>query len=109
MKKAAPTGNSLIHNQNKDTNYLPQLQKVHEYFEQNLASRLMCSEATGIRISNVCWLVDMLFDGDEIKLCRKDYCQISGELVQFLSCNREYWPEELEIQLSLFDERRAER
>lgn len=109
MKKAAPTGNSLIHNQSKDNNYLPQLQKVHEYFEQNLASRLMCSEAIGIRISNVCWLVDMLFDGDEIKVCRKDFCHISGEFVQFLSCNRDFWPVEFETQLSLFEEGRADR
>ena len=81
-----------------------QLKRVREYFDQNVSSMLMCSESLGIRISNVCWLADMLFDSNEIKVVRKDYCSISGELVQFLTCNKDLWPEEDSTQLSLFSE-----
>lgn len=95
-------------NQYKNNDFLSLFQQVREYFDQNLASRWMCSYATDIRISNVCYLVGMLLDSGEIKVCKKDRCVISGELVQFLSCDREYWPEELETQLSLFEERRAD-
>jgi hypothetical protein len=81
-----------------------QLHRVKQYFDRNASSRLMCSESLGVRISNVCWLVDMLFDSNEIKVVGKDYCAISGELVQFLSCNRDLWPEEDSMQLKLFEE-----
>jgi len=83
-----------------------QLRLVREYFDQNVSSRLMCSESLGIRISNVCWLVDMLFDSSEIKVVKKNYCSVSGELVQFLTCDKDLWPEEDSTQLNLFSERR---
>ena len=81
-----------------------QLKQVKEYFDLNVSSRLMCSESLGIRISNICWLADMLFGLNQIKVVKKDYCSVSGELVQFLSCDKDLWPEEDSTQLNLFEE-----
>lgn len=100
-KSPATTGKGKHKRCSKDTNYLSQIEQIKQYFETNTASRLTCSEFIGIRISNICWLVDMLFDSEDIQVVRKDYCSVTGELVQFLSCDPEQWPEQHTKQLTL--------
>lgn len=80
---------------------LSQLRVVSNYWRKNLASRYMAATATGIPIQNVCRYVEMLKANNSIAVVRKDYCKISGELVEYLSTKKELFPKD--YQLKLFD------
>lgn len=80
--------------------YLPQLRKVRNAFYDEPKSRFMVAIETGVPIQNVCRLVDMLRDDNNIAIAKKGCCEISHELVEFLTTNPEDFPED--NQLTLF-------
>ncbi len=84
-----------------ENSYYTQLKTVSNYWESNIASRYMVSIATGIPIQNICRYVDMLKAVNSIAIIRKDYCKITGELVEYLTTNKELFPHN--PQLKLFD------
>ncbi len=105
MKKAALNSYSPNHfNQSKDSKYLPQFEMTKSYFEQNTASRFMCAVDTGIPIQNVCRYTGKLLEQFEIQVVRKDFCRISGEMVEYLSCDRKQWPKDLQMQFPFWKE-----
>lgn len=59
----------------------------------------MAAISTGIPIQNVCRYVDMLRKQNAIAILRIDKCQISGEFVEFLSCNSELFPKSKQLNL----------
>ena len=79
--------------------HLSQLRMVCKYWKKYTASRYMVSKATGIPIQNICRFVDMLKATNSIALIRKDYCTISGELVEYLSTNTDLFPDNLQMRL----------
>lgn len=85
--------------QGKDNQYASQLQVVREYFKVKTASRYMVAIETQVPIQNVCRYVDMLKSNNSIALVRKDYCRISGELVEFLSTNPELFPKDSQLKI----------
>jgi hypothetical protein len=100
MKKSPTSISRADYRQFKDNHFISQLQMIREYFENNMASRLLCSVAAGIRISIICYLVGMFFDSEDIQVVRRDYCYVTGELVQFLSADPEQWPKNQNRQLT---------
>jgi len=94
--------NSLHADNCKDTKYLTQYHIVRQFLYQNIASRYMVAIYTGVPIQNVCRYVDMLRKRNTISIVRIDKCQISGEMVEFLSTNPDNFPKE--NQLFLWDE-----
>ena len=84
-----------------ENKHLSQLRILSSYWRKNLASRYMAATATGVPIQNVCRYVDMLKASNSIAIVRKDYCKITGELVEYLSTNKELFPKD--HQLKLFD------
>lgn len=83
-----------------NTKHITQLKKVSDYWQLRTASRYMVSIATDIPIQNICRYVDMLKATNSIAVIKKDYCSISGELVEYLSTNKDIFP--LSNQLELF-------
>lgn len=102
MKDQHHHSTSLSDQQSKGNKYISQLQQIKGYFKTNTASRFMCAIDCHIPIQNVCRLVNILFKCNDIAVIRKDICRITGELVQYLSCNRSLFPE-IPEQLNLFD------
>ena len=82
--------------------HLTQYKTVKLYLYYNIASRYMVAIFTGIPIQNVCRYVDMLRKTNSIAIVRIDKCQISGEMVEFLSTNPDNFPND--NQLRLWDE-----
>lgn len=77
----------------KDNQYFDsQLKQATSYLEKNIASRFMVAVDCQIPVQNVCRYVDKLFKSDDIAVIRKDHCRITGEIVEFLSCNRSLFP-----------------
>ena len=83
-----------------ENKHISQLRAVAHYWKTNTASRYMVAKATGIPLQNICRYVDMLKTSNSIAIIKKDYCQISGELVEYLSTNEEVFP--MQNQLKLF-------
>jgi len=83
-----------------ENKHISQLRSVVQYWKTNTASRYMVAKATNIPLQNICRYVDMLKTSNSIAIIRKDYCQISGELVEYLSTNEEVFP--FQNQLKLF-------
>jgi len=79
--------------------YTTQLKKVREYLRQTTASRYMAAIDTGIPIQNICRHVEMLKSTNSIAVVRKDYCRITGELVEYLSTNPDNFPKDLQLCL----------
>lgn len=100
-KSRATTGNGSHKRCNKDNHNITQLIQIRNYFFENNASRFMAAIDTGIPIQNVCRYVEMLFKTDSIAIIKKDKCRVSGEHVEFLSCNSELFPKS--NQLTLFE------
>ena len=94
-------GKSLHSEYAKDNKYTSQLQKLESHYLRNTTSRYMASVATGIPLQNVCRYVDMLFKSESIQVIRKDKCLISGEWVEFLSCDAKLFVKS--TQLNLFE------
>ena len=83
----------------KGNHFDNQLKVLEQYFKENTVSRYMAAIDTGIPIQNVCRYIAMLYDMDLIAVIRKDKCQISGEIVQFLSTNPELFPNDNQLKL----------
>lgn len=100
------TGNQNT-NQSKDNQIIDyskcnsQLETIRKFFEISPASRFMCAVTTGIPIQNVCRLAGMLFEAGDIAVIKYDRCAITGQTVQFLSCDRSLFPK-IPVQLDLF-------
>ena len=82
-----------------DNQYGTQLKTVREYLSRHSASRFMIAVFTGIPIQDVCRHVDTLIKLDLLRVVRKDRCEISGMLGEFLSCNPDLWPKDLQLKL----------
>ncbi|MFW5886368.1 MAG: hypothetical protein ACOCUL_01300 [Bacteroidota bacterium] len=83
----------------KDNHFASQLRITRDYFTAKTASRYMAAIETGIPIQNVCRYVDMLRKQDAIAILRIDKCAISGEYVEFLSCNADLFPKSKQLKL----------
>jgi DNA-binding transcriptional regulator LsrR (DeoR family) len=83
-----------------ENKHLSQLKTVAEYWKENTASRYMVAKATGIPLQNICRYVEMLKGSNSIAIIRKDYCTITGELVEYLSTDKNIFP--FDNQLELF-------
>lgn len=89
---------------NKDSKFIAQMKRVELYFQEFTASRWMASIETGVPLQNVCRYVEMLSKENKIAVIRFDKCRISGEIVQFLSCNPELFPKELQLKFTYWNE-----
>ncbi len=93
MKKGPHYQSKILYSSHsKGTIYPSQLQITQKYFEDHTVSRFMAAVATGIPIQNICRYVDSLFKSDDIAIIRKDHCRITGEIVEYLSCNKSLFP-----------------
>jgi len=79
--------------------YSSQLQIVREYLRKKTASRYMTAIDTEIPIQNVCRYVEMLKSSNSIAVVRKDYCRISGEMVEFLSTDPDKFPQDSQLKI----------
>ena len=82
-----------------DAKYDSQLQKVYHYWKSTIASRYMIAIATDIPIQNICRHVEILKTTGQIAIVSKDYCAITGELVEFLSTDENNFPPDNQLKL----------
>ncbi len=85
--------------ENKSTKYLAQIKRFELYLQENTASRFMAAIDTGLPIQNCCRFVDMLKEQNAIAIVKKDKCQITGEIVEYLSTNPALFPKEKQLKL----------
>jgi len=84
--------------------FIAQLKRCELYFKENTASRFMASVETGIAIQNICRYCDMLMRSGNMALVRYDVCRISGEVVQFLSCDENKFPKDYQLKFPFWNE-----
>jgi len=85
--------------QDKNTKYETQCRTVSSFLYKNIASRYMTAIYTGVPIQNVCRYIDLLKKQNSICIVRIDKCQISGEMVEFLSTNPDNFPKCNQLKL----------
>jgi hypothetical protein len=88
-----------MNNDNKDTLKLAQLKRFELYLRDNTASRYMVAVDTGLPIQNCCRFVDMLKAINAIAVVRHGKCQITGEIVEYLSTNPTLFPKDTQLKL----------
>ena len=92
----------ISHSSNgKDTNYLPQLQRVYESFFEQPKTRLQVAFDEGTFQGNLCWHVRKLRKSNKIVVVKKGHCKVTGYLAEYLTTNPEYFPKQR--QLNLFE------
>ena len=75
------------------TNYsIDQTKKILAELREQPASRRMVSEMTKIFIGSVCWSVSDLIKNGYCFILKKARCEISGRLVEYLSCDQNLKP-----------------
>ena len=79
--------------------YQSQLRTVSHYLYHNTASRFMTAIETDIPIQNVCRYVDMLRKHGHIAVVRHDRCEVSGEVVEYLTTNPVKFPRDEQLKL----------
>lgn len=91
----APSTNS----NDKINHFISQFKRIELYFRENTATRFMASIDTGIPIQNICRYVEDLEDLGLIAVVRKDKCQISGCMAEYLTTNPELFPKDNQLKL----------
>ena len=83
----------------KDTHFLNQLKRAELYFKEFTATRYMAAVDTGIPIQNICRYVDELRDSNSIAVVKKDFCEISGFLAEYLTTDPALFPNDNQLKI----------
>ena len=97
MQDSTPSISSV--SSGKYTKYRNQLLTVRDYLTQHTASRYMTFITAGGPLQNIFRNIDSLIKVDQCHVVRKDKCKVSGEIVEFLSCNPDLWPTDTQLKL----------
>lgn len=102
MKKHNNTPLVALNGNNKDSHYLPQLQRVSNAFFEKPKTMLQVSLETNIYRSNICRYKSKWLKSDNIAVAKIGVCPISKRTgVQFLTTNPDLYPKQR--QLNLFE------